>query len=76
MQLRQILNLKLSFELAKYEGIKYDIAKLSTILYDNLPCQMQKCFQTEAIECNNNAELIEVCIIFCNSFIGGYNGKF
>ena len=71
MQLRQILNLKLSFELAKFEGINYDLFKLSTILYDSLPAKQQKLIHAELLEADSNAEVIDICVNHCNVFIGG-----
>lgn len=71
MQLRQILNLKLSFELAKFEGINYNVFDLSTILYNSLPASQQKLIHTELIEADSRAEVIDICINYCNEFIGG-----
>ena len=71
MQLRQILNLKLSFELAKFEGINYNVFDLSTILYNSLPVTQQKLIHTELIEADSRAEVIDICINYCNEFIRG-----
>ena len=72
MQLRQILNLKLSFELAKFEGINYNVFDLSTILYNSLPVTQQKLIHTELIEADSRAEVIDICINYCNEFIGSF----
>ena len=75
MQLKQILNVKLCLTLMKYEdSIKanknYDIFKMSRLIYDCLDSQRQKFFHTDIMEAKTKEDKIEVCLQYCNAYIG------